>query len=203
MEKENTKNDKYYIESSCINLNKKDYLENYIYSDELCNKIENYFNSSITHPLYIGIVGAWGSGKTSVVETALSKQDKKTKIYKYDAWKYEDDSFRRNFIQDILSQSGLKQDNKVYKKIIESLYEDYSINFNSIIERMKLSEKKDTKINKKTIIILMIVAGVCFFGGIYEIFKNEFTLGNILTVLGAMGIFNIFYYIIIYLMLTI
>lgn len=193
MEKENTKNDKYYIESSCINLNKKDYLENYIYSDELCNKIENYFNSSITHPLYIGIVGAWGSGKTSVVETALSKQDKKTKIYKYDAWKYEDDSFRRNFIQDILSQSGLKQDNKVYKKIIESLYEDYSINFNSIIERMKLSEKKDTKINKKTIIILMIVAGVCFFGGIYEIFKNEFILGNILTVLGAMGIFNIFY----------
>ena len=158
MEKENTKNDKYYIESSCINLNKKDYLENYIYSDELCNKIENYFNSSITYPLYIGIVGAWGSGKTSVVETALSKQDKKTKIYKYDAWKYEDDSFRRNFIQDILSQSGLKQDNKVYKKIIESLYEDYSINFNSIIERMKLSEKKDTKINKKTIIILMIVA---------------------------------------------
>ena len=71
------------------------------------------------------------------------KQDKKTKIYKYDAWKYEDDSFRRNFIQDILSQSGLKQDNKVYKKIIESLYEDYSINFNSIIESKNLLSFSD------------------------------------------------------------
>lgn len=186
-------NNKIYIESSYINLDNKDYLENYIYSNELSNKINNYFNSSTKKPLYIGIIGTWGSGKTSIVETTLNKQTNETKIFRYDAWKYEDDSFRRNFIQNMLNQSGLKQENRVYREIMESLYEDYSVSFNSIIERMKLSNKKDNKLNTKPIIITIVIAILIIIIGIYIMFKNNVTLGNVLTILGAMGILNIFY----------
>lgn len=188
---------KYYIDSSYVNLNDKDYLENYIYSDELSNKINNYFDSDCEKPLYIGVIGSWGSGKTSVVETSLGKFDKKTIVYRYDAWKYEGDSFRRSFIQSILNQSvdryKLKDSSEVYRKISESLYEDYSISSNSIVERFKLSSEKDKKINIVSVIIVLLISVALIILGIYNIFKNNVSWGNIITLLGTIGIFDIFY----------
>lgn len=188
---------KYYIDSSYVNLNDKDYLENYIYSDELSNKINNYFDSDCEKPLYIGVIGSWGSGKTSVVETSLGKLDKKTIVYRYDAWKYEGDSFRRSFIQSILNQSvdryKLKDSSEVYRKISESLYEDYSISSNSIVERFKLSSEKDKKINIVSVIIVLLISVALIILGIYNIFKNHVSWGNIITLLGTIGIFDIFY----------
>lgn len=196
MKKEKRKNvevSKYYINSSYVNLNSKDYLENYIYSDELCNKINNYFDSDNKKPLYIGLIGSWGSGKTSVVETALSKQDNKTMVFRYDAWKYEGDSFRRSFIQSILYQSNLEADNKVYKEVSESLYEDYSISSNSIIERLKLAKKKDMKLNFSSMLIISIILLFIVSCIIYNVCIKQTTLGNIITLFGVMGIFDIFY----------
>ena len=188
---------KYYIDSSYVNLDDKDYLENYIYSGELSNKINNYFDSDCEKPLYIGVIGSWGSGKTSVVETSLGKLDKKTIIYRYDAWKYEGDSFRRSFIQSILNQSvdryKLKDSSEVYRKISESLYEDYSISSNSIVERFKLSSEKDKKINVVSVIIVLLISVALIILGIYNIFKNHVSWGNIITLLGTIGIFDIFY----------
>lgn len=188
---------KYYIDSSYVNLDDKDYLENYIYSDELSSKINNYFDSDCEKPLYIGVIGSWGSGKTSVVETSLGKLDKKTIIYRYDAWKYEGDSFRRSFIQNILNQSvdryKLKDSSEVYRKISESLYEDYSISSNSIVERFKLSSEKDKKINVVSVIIVLLISVALIILGIYNIFKNHVSWGNIITLLGTIGIFDIFY----------
>lgn len=188
---------KYYIDSSYVNLDDKDYLENYIYSDELSSKINNYFDSDCEKPLYIGVIGSWGSGKTSVVETSLGKLDKKTIIYRYDAWKYEGDSFRRSFIQSILNQSvdryKLKDSSEVYRKISESLYEDYSISSNSIVERFKLSSEKDKKINVVSVIIVLLISVALIILGIYNIFKNHVSWGNIITLLGTIGIFDIFY----------
>ena len=190
-------NHKYYIDSSYVNLNDKDYLENYIYSDELGNKINNYFDSDCKKPLYIGVIGSWGSGKTSVVETSLDKLDKRTIIYRYDAWKYEGDSFRRSFIQSILNQSvdkyKLKDSSEVYRKISESLYEDYSISSNSIVERFKLSSEKDKKMNAISVIIVLLISVALIILGIYNIFKNHVPWGNIITLLGTIGIFDIFY----------
>ncbi len=200
---------KYYIDSSYVKLNEKDYLENYIYSDELSNKISNYFDCDSEKPLYIGVIGSWGSGKTSVVETSLDKFDKEAIIYRYDAWKYEGDSFRRSFIQSILNQSvdkyKLKNSSEIYKNISESLYEDYSISSNSILERVKLSQKKDKKLSFFSVFIVVVVSALFINGGIYYISNNHITLGSILTFLGtlitlfgAMGLFDIFYSTIVY-----
>lgn len=136
-----------------VDLRGKDYLGTRLYSNELKEKIVDYFSSSDKKPLYIGIVGNWGSGKSTIVETVLNEireenkkvhnESKKTRIFTYDAWKYEGDSFRRNFIENILKQSGIKEDDELYKKTEEQLYEDKAISSESIIERMKLSRIKD------------------------------------------------------------
>ena len=184
----------YYIDSSYVTFDNKDYLENYIYSDELNNKINNYFKLEKPKPIYIGLIGTWGSGKTSIVETVLKKYNtNNTKIFRYDAWKYEGDSFRRSFIQTILNNSDLKEENNVYKKTKESLYEDYSISSNCIIERLKLSNEKDKKISVTQIVVTILIITLLILFGIYNIYIGQTTAGNILTTLGAMGIFNIFY----------
>lgn len=187
------KNNKLYVDSSCIDLENKDYLENYIYCKELLDKLKDYFESDNEKPLYIGIIGTWGSGKTSIVNTVLHQQNNKIKIFKYDAWKYEEDSFRRSFIQSILLQSDIKSNDEEYKKIIESLYEDYSISSNSIIERIKLSKEKDKNLNLLSIIITICILLALIIFGVYKIMVKETTLGNILTLMGTIGIFNIFY----------
>ena len=202
-------NHKYYIDSAFVNLKEKDYLENYIYSDELSDKINNYFKSDSNKPLYIGVIGSWGSGKTSIVETSLDRLDKETIIYRYDAWKYEGDSFRRSFIQTILNQSvekyKLSKNNEVYKNISESLYEDYSISSNSIVERFKLSLKKDKKLSITSILLIVLISSILIAIGIYCICHNQISLGcimtflaTLITMLGGIGLFDIFYSTIVY-----
>lgn len=183
---------KRFIDSEFVLLDEKDYLENYIYSDELSSKIDSYFKSKSSKPLYLGVIGSWGSGKTSIVETALKKQDK-AKIFRYDAWKYEEDSFRRSFIKNMLLQSGIDSTEKIYKDIDSSLYEDYSISANSIIERIKLSRKKDMKINIIQIITTIIILALITAFGIYNLCIDKKVIGDIFTVFGTIGLFDVFY----------
>ncbi|MFG6687040.1 P-loop NTPase fold protein [Mariniflexile sp. HNIBRBA6329] len=57
----------------------------------------------------IGLFGGWGSGKSTIIKTLENfilennKEDKKDKIayFKYDAWKYSNDDFRRSFIRSL------------------------------------------------------------------------------------------------------
>ena len=177
-----------------INLNDKDYLLNKIYSDELLEKINSYFESNEKHPLYIGMIGTWGSGKSTIVKTTLSCLDKDVKRFVYDAWKYEDDSFRRTFISSLLKQSGIKKLNPNYNEIKDSLYEDYSISSNSIIERIKLSKVKDKKYNtlKDYTFAFIIIVLVIFAGFIVSENYNSI-LGMVFSLLGTIGLFNVLY----------
>jgi len=73
-------------------------------ADKLINIIEN-----VKPPFTIGLYGEWGSGKTSIcklVEKNLEK-DKKFKVFYFDVWKYEKDSFRRQFL--------IELDKKIFK----------------------------------------------------------------------------------------
>lgn len=177
-----------------INLNEKDYLLNKIYSDELLEKINNYFKSDERNPFYIGIIGTWGSGKSTIVNTALSCLDKNVKKFIYDAWKYEDDSFRRTFISTLLNQSGINKLNPNYNEIKDNLYEDYSISSNSIAERIKLSELKDKKYStlKGYIFVFIIIAAVILLG--FMVLKEyNSILGMLFSLVGTIGLFNLLY----------
>lgn len=101
-------------------LREKDYLDNLIYAENLEQKISEYFESDKNKPLYMALTGGWGSGKTTVALTTLEmiKEKYQVHIFKYDAWKYEGDSFRRTFTRNILENSGISKDSADYKKNI-------------------------------------------------------------------------------------
>ena len=181
------------IKMDDINLNDKDFLQTKVYSDQLQVVLDNYYKSKTKDPLYIGLIGEWGSGKSTIVKSAISNI-KNIKLFEYDAWKYEDDSFRRTFIKKMLEQSDIKKFSDDYDKINSSLYEDYSISSNSILDRIKLSKAKDKKFNtwKDYLIALLFVFLVIALG--FIIMDNyKSVLGMLFSLLGSIGFFNILY----------
>jgi hypothetical protein len=51
-----------------------------------------------------GLFGAWGSGKSSVIQTLKFLQGPDTAVVVFDAWRYKEDAFRRAFLYDISEQ---------------------------------------------------------------------------------------------------
>lgn len=138
-------------------LRENDYLDNLIYAEDLSQKITEYFNSKNEKPLYIALTGSWGSGKTTVALTAIKviQEQMKVKFFSYDAWKYEGDSFRRTFTKNILDNSGISNKSEKYKNYLNKLYDDKSVETNSVKERIELSKHVD---NEYPIWLLIIVA---------------------------------------------
>jgi hypothetical protein len=112
------------------------------YSNTLVNTIKNAPNDK---SFTIGLFGEWGSGKSSIVETAKLEleeiKDEKIKFIVYDAWKYANDSFRRMFLL----------------KVQESLNFDRTNLMNSFY----LNESEDVEIkkslNKTNIVVILLI----------------------------------------------
>lgn len=140
-------------------LRKIDYLDNLIYAEDLSQKIIEYFQSEKDKPMYIALTGSWGSGKTTVASTAIKiiEDNIKIKFFSYDAWKYEGDSFRRTFTKNILDNSGISNKDVKYKEYLNRLYDDKSVETNSVKERIKLSKHVDTEYSNWVLIVIAIV----------------------------------------------
>lgn len=136
-----------YIIDKEINLNENDSLNSKSYAITLQHAI---LNTPEENSFTIGLFGEWGSGKSSIVETAKSglESDKsqKIKFVIYDAWKYANDSFRRMFLL----------------KIQESLDFDKSDLMNSFYlnESEDVAIKHKLSIKKVLIIALILVTGL-------------------------------------------
>ncbi len=153
------------INFSNDNLREKDYLDNLIYAENLEKKIQEYFDSSNQKPIYIALTGSWGSGKTTISKTVISSlKDRYTdnfRLFEFDAWKYEGDSFRRSFTNSILKQSGINKDSSKYKNFYNRLYNDKNVEIESFSERLKLANYVDT--NYKSPLAWIILIGVIVF----------------------------------------
>lgn len=94
------------------------------YVDNLKKIITGYNNET---PLTIGLFGSYGSGKSSIIKTAVDEikeefKDKQEnsiktedfipeiKFVNYDAWKYSKDSFRRTFLTKTVEKLDIKVD---------------------------------------------------------------------------------------------
>ena len=86
-----------FIPDKEINLDKDDLLETSSYVETLINIVKR-----CDTPFTIGLLGGWGSGKSSIVRTLQEKfnndSDSKIKVFIYDAWKYSKDDLRRTFL---------------------------------------------------------------------------------------------------------
>ena len=103
--------------------NENDFLNTQKYAENLSKILSN---TPKDKPFIIGLFGEWGSGKSSIIKTALKKceEEKKDNIVDitYDAWKYSNDSFRRTFLLEIQKKLGFKQ-----SELMEQFYENKNI----------------------------------------------------------------------------
>jgi|GEM_PF-6919123 KAP family P-loop domain. len=116
------------IDDEPVNLNEIDLLGNIKYSEQLK---ESILNSSKNKSITIGLFGEWGSGKSSIVETAridLESSYSDIKFITYDAWKYTNDGFRRTFlmqVRNVLKSKAIsKQElqNRLYSGVSKKKY---------------------------------------------------------------------------------
>ena len=71
--------------------------------------------------LTIGIEGAWGSGKSTVVNIFRSKLDERTLFFNFDAWAHEGDPLRRIFLEKLILCSTPDMDNEGLKNLFEKI----------------------------------------------------------------------------------
>lgn len=123
-----------------------DLLNTSTYVDALVHCVNNApCNKTFT----IGLFGEWGSGKSSIVKTAIDRiindaKEKREKVeaITYDSWKYSGDSFRRMFLHELRKNLGFGK--------------------SELMQRFYTSETRDskveTKVSGKRILIISIYA---------------------------------------------
>jgi|GEM_PF-1406791 len=166
-----------------INLNENDFLKTKVYADNLTKIIRNTEPDKV---FTIGLYGSWGSGKSSIIETAKNDFDQsKDKFITYDAWQYSNDSFRRMFLQCISEELKYSELN-LRRLFYENETSDIKI-------KNKLSPLKITLFFISSILIYFFI--ISFF---FEFkFKNNFEIITTLSLLSTisvllLGFFNQF-----------
>lgn len=93
-------------------------------------------NESCVHTL--GLFGGWGSGKSTIIRELKRDSDTKLKIVEFDSWKYQEDSFRRQFLFELAIGLGLSKkyvdnlDKKFYSSISEDIKEKIDISWSRL-----------------------------------------------------------------------
>lgn len=141
-------------------------------------------------PFNIGIYGQWGVGKSTIcklIEDSLLKESG-YKILYFDTWKYERDSFRRQFLINIDEELGLGLN---YKETLnQSLSIPFSLNwFDSL--RFSIG---NFLFRSALLLILGLVIIIIFRQSIFPLLLSEDYLGiaKRVTDLGLIGIFLTF-----------
>lgn len=169
-------NKKYLVDKE-INLSENtDLLGTRLYVEQLKEMIITCMGTDITET--IGLIGGWGSGKSSIIKT-LQEEMEKNKSYpktirfiNYNAWKFNKDNFRKQFL------INSYEDEKEKSKMEEELY---TIKTKTTVE-LNEKIKKNIKMIIGIIIILVILIVGIIMGSLY--FRVQ-TIENIETMVGV------------------
>jgi len=106
-----------YIPDKEINLFERDILGTLPYVKTLIEVIDK-----CKTPFTIGLLGGWGSGKSSIIKTLQEyiNEESDSKCFIYDAWKYSNDPFRRTFILELLEFLDMHVPEEIKSKFYES-----------------------------------------------------------------------------------
>lgn len=147
MTQENSKNP--FINDNSIDLfSHEDLLNTSAYVDSLYNIVQSTTTEDETTPLTIGLTGKWGAGKSTIIntlKTRINNDKSRNKMLVYDAWKFDANAFRRDFLC-YLNNELNNAENNIHHKLYKN--KDHFENITA----------KETKWNKKQ----MIIFGVLF-----------------------------------------
>lgn len=138
-------------------------------------------------PFNIGIYGQWGVGKSTIcklIEEGLLKE-KTYKVLYFDTWKYERDSFRRQFL------IKLDQELRLGLNYKESLNQSLSVPFNlSWFDSLKYS-LGNFLFRSALLLILGLVVIIVFRQSVFPLLLSEDYIGiaKRITDFGIIGIF--------------
>jgi sulfur relay (sulfurtransferase) DsrC/TusE family protein len=141
---------KFIRDEEIKNLNGNDDL---LETKKYANTLKEVITNSKT-PFTIGLFGEWGSGKSSIVNTAQNDLEKDTnekiKFIKYDAWKYANDSFRRMFLKTVQNELNIEG---------TSDFEAFYVDKNTTT---KIDKKVNTSFIVMSLLIILIGFGSIF-----------------------------------------
>lgn len=120
-----------------------DLLKTRVYAENLVQIIENTPKDKV---FTIGVFGGWGTGKSSIINTARSVIEGKNgkenvKFIVYDAWKYANDSFRRMFLLKLQEELRMAQTSEMRR-----FYQSETV-----------EQKPKTVLSVKGVVIIVIV----------------------------------------------
>lgn len=98
-----------------------------------------------TAPHTIGLFGAWGAGKSTVIEMVKNDSELDMPVFIFDAWKYKDDTLRRTFLiklVDFLEDNKIKIDENILTPLYSSITDSVTKNGDSTIDEKKPWYKK-------------------------------------------------------------
>lgn len=132
-----------------INLNENDFLKTKDYAINIAKIISNTDTDKV---FTIGLYGSWGSGKSSIIETAKQNFDEKkdkVKFVTYDAWQYSNDSFRRMFLRTLSKELNYSETD-----FMKRFYENESMDVDN---RFKLSSDRVSLILFGLLVTIIII----------------------------------------------
>lgn len=121
-------------EDKTININ-EDTLNRKNFAKNLATNIQNYFNrNEINNCLTIGLIGEWGSGKTSLLNmTEEYLKDSKIKIIKFNPWIYSSyNQLVEQFFDELIIEFTDSRDNTL---------NDYLIRYKLKVNKLELAKK--------------------------------------------------------------
>jgi hypothetical protein len=115
-------------------------------------------------PHTIGLFGAWGTGKSTIVEMVQNDKQLNMPVFLFDAWKYQEDTLRRTFLIKLVEYLR-KENYDIDDEILTPVYASTSTSVT--VEREV--EKNDSKPERVIKFIRRYILPILFVGSIIGI----------------------------------
>jgi hypothetical protein len=147
-----------------------------------------------TSPHTIGLFGAWGAGKSTVIEMVKNDSDLNLPVFIFDAWKYKDDTLRRTFLiklVDFLNANKIKIDEDILTPLYSSITNSVAKSGSSNTNEKKPWYRKLAEYAKRYILVISLVVSVVFIVLFNTIWKDVSVADLFKTVLSFVASISI------------
>jgi hypothetical protein len=125
-------------------------------------------------PLAIGLLGRWGLGKSSIVGALQSRLsgDAETAFAYFDAWRYEEDSLRRQFLLDVATD--LEKDGRLKKFDVKKKLRDVEYETQEVEEKLGWSKPRIARLVIVAAIFGLIALALILLGVVHSLSEGSF-----------------------------